>query len=318
MIQPIVLDWKKISSLLDQIEIHEPMKQAFIEYSNGNAEIPPVGELLFEKPPGEVHIKYGYIKGGSFYVIKIASGFSENNQLGIKSGQGMMLLFDIVTGIPKAILIDQANLTDLRTGIAGAMASVLLANEGIESIAIIGNGVQARYQARCLMELMPIKIINVWGRDKEKSKELQQDLSDLEVELVIHEDLSDVIKQNRLIITTTSSKKAIIQSNWVQPGTHITAVGSDTPDKCELDCDILARADIVVADSIPQNQLRGEIHQALKKGMIQANELVEIGQIFEGSVQGRNHFDQITVADLTGVAVQDLVIAEAVYKVAIS
>ena len=318
MIQPIVLDWEKISSLLDQIEIHKPMKQAFIEYSNGNAEIPPVGELLFEKPPGEVHIKYGYIKGGSFYVIKIASGFSENNQLGIKPGQGMMLLFDIVTGIPKAILIDQANLTDLRTGIAGAMASVLLANEGIESIAIIGNGVQARYQARCLMELMPIKIINVWGRDKEKSKELQQDLSDLEVELVIHEDLSDVIKQNRLIITTTSSKKAIIQSNWVQPGTHITAVGSDTPDKCELDCDILARADIVVADSIPQNQLRGEIHQALKKGMIQANELVEIGQIFEGSVQGRNHFDQITVADLTGVAVQDLVIAEAVYKVAIS
>ena len=103
MIQPIVLDWEKISSLLDQIEIHEPMKQAFIEYSNGNAEIPPVGELLFEKPPGEVHIKYGYIKGGSFYVIKIASGFSENNQLGIKPGQGMMLLFDIVTGIPKAI-----------------------------------------------------------------------------------------------------------------------------------------------------------------------------------------------------------------------
>ena len=318
MTQPIVLDWEKISSLLDQIEIHEPMKQAFIEYSNGNAEIPPVGELLFEEPPGEVHIKYGYIKGGSFYVIKIASGFSGNNQLGVKSGQGMMLLFDIVTGIPKAILIDQANLTDLRTGIAGAMASVLLANEGTESVAIIGNGLQARYQARCLMELMPIKIINVWGRDKEKSKELQQDLSDLDAELLIHEDLADVIKQNKLIITTTSSKKAIIQSNWVQPGTHITAVGSDTPEKCELDSDILSRADIVVADSIPQNQLRGEIHQALKKGMIQPNELVEIGQIFEGSAQGRNHFDQITVADLTGVAVQDLVIAEAVYKVAIS
>ena len=318
MTQPIVLDWEKISSLLDQIEIHEPMKQAFIEYSNGNAEIPPVGELLFEEPPGEVHIKYGYIKGGSFYVIKVASGFSGNNQLGVKPGQGMMLLFDIVTGIPKAILIDQANLTDLRTGIAGAMASVLLANEGTESVAIIGNGVQARYQARCLMELMPIKIINVWGRDKEKSKELQQDLSDLDAELLIHEDLADVIKQNKLIITTTSSKKAIIQSNWVQPGTHITAVGSDTPEKCELDSDILSRADIVVADSIPQNQLRGEIHQALKKGMIQPNELVEIGQIFEGSAQGRNHFDQITVADLTGVAVQDLVIAEAVYKVAIS
>ena len=160
MTQPLVLNWEQISSLLDEIEIHQPMQQAFIEYSNGNAEIPPVGELLFDQPPGEVHIKYGYIRGGSFYVIKIASGFGENNQLGLKPGQGMMLLFDIATGIPKAVLIDQANLTDLRTGIAGAMASNLLVNQDINSAAIIGTGVQARYQARCLMDLMPIKTIN--------------------------------------------------------------------------------------------------------------------------------------------------------------
>ncbi|MBT5542769.1 MAG: ornithine cyclodeaminase family protein [Gammaproteobacteria bacterium] len=318
MTQPLVLNWEQISSLLDEIEIHQPMKQAFIEYSNGNAEIPPVGELLFDQPPGEVHIKYGYIRGGSFYVIKIASGFGENNQLGLKPGQGMMLLFDIATGIPKAVLIDQANLTDLRTGIAGAMASNLLVNQDINSAAIIGTGVQARYQARCLMDLMPIKTINVWGRDSDKSTALQKDLSDLEVDLVIHKDLAALVSEARLIITTTSSKKAIIQSDWVQPGTHITAVGSDTPEKCELDVNILARADIVVADSITQNELRGEVHQALKSGLIEVSSLIEIGQIFEGSAQGRSHYDQITVADLTGVAVQDLVIAEAVYKAAIS
>ena len=70
-----VMDWDEISSLLNEINIHEGMKKAFIEYSKGNSEIPPVGELLFEDPPGEVHIKYGYIKGGSHYVVKIASGF---------------------------------------------------------------------------------------------------------------------------------------------------------------------------------------------------------------------------------------------------
>ena len=98
------MDWDEISSLLNEINVHEGMKKAFIEYSKGNSEIPPVGELLFEDPPGEVHIKYGYIKGGSHYVVKIASGFPGNHSLNIKPGQGMMLLFDINSGLPRAIL----------------------------------------------------------------------------------------------------------------------------------------------------------------------------------------------------------------------
>ena len=86
MSAPFLLNWDDISSLLGQIEVHDAMKQAFIEHAKGNAEIPPVGELLFEDPPGEVHIKYGYIKGGSHYVIKIASGFPNNAKEDMKPG----------------------------------------------------------------------------------------------------------------------------------------------------------------------------------------------------------------------------------------
>jgi len=318
MSTPLLLNWDDISLLLGQVEVHDSMKQAFIEYSKGNAEIPPVGELLFEDPPGEVHIKYGYLKGGSHYVIKIASGFPNNEEEGIKPGQGMMLLFNINTGLPQAILVDEANLTDLRTGIAGAIASQTLANSDLEVATIIGSGVQARYQARCLVDLMPLNSLMIWARDRKKAEVLMDDLSDLNITIKIHNDLEALVKESQLIVTTTSAKTPIIKSDWVQPGTHITAVGSDTPEKCELDPKLLAKASIVVADSISQNKLRGEIYQALKANCLSAENLIELGEVLEGSKLGRTDPNQITVADLTGVAIQDLVIAEAVYRAKLS
>ena len=309
---PITLNWDQIEPLIAKMDISDAMKKAFIEYSNGNAVIPPVGELIMHQPPGEVHIKYGYIKGGSHYVIKIASGFPQNQKENIKPGQGMMLLFDIQTGIPKAILIDDANLTDIRTAIAGAITSEALSNHDIESFTIIGTGVQARYQAIYVSELMSIKKVKVWGRDQQKANQLKEDLPNIDIN--IEEDIEKLVKESRLIITATSSKKPLIQSEWVQPGTHITAVGSDTPEKCELDPKLLSKADLVVADSLEQNIIRGEIYQAIKRSLIDTKSIVEIGDIFAGNKPGRVRKDSITIADLTGVAVQDLTIAQAVFE----
>lgn len=307
---PITLNWAQIEPLIEKININDAMIRAFIEYSKGNAVIPPVGELIMEHPPGEVHIKYGYIKGGSHYVIKIASGFPENQKENIKPGQGMMLLFSIQTGLPQAILIDNANLTDIRTAIAGAITSHALSNHDLESLTIIGTGVQARYQAIYASQLMKIKKVRVWGRDSEKASQLKADLPDVEID--IEENIEELVRESKLIITTTSSKEPVIQSDWIKPGTHITAVGSDTPEKCELDPNLLSIADLVVADSLEQNLIRGEIHQAIKRSLINSESIIELGEIFAGLKPGRINDDLITVADLTGVAVQDLVIAKAV------
>ncbi len=309
---PITLNWEQMQPLIEKMDMNDAMREAFIEYSKGNAVIPPVGELIMHQPPGEVHIKYGYIKGGNHYVIKIASGFPHNQKEKIKPGQGMMLLFDIKTGVPNAILIDDANLTDIRTAIAGAISSDALSNDDHESLAIIGTGVQARYQATYISKLMNIKKIIVWGRDSVKANKVKADLSDLDV--TIEHDLEKVVKESRLIITTTSSKEPLIQSDWVKPGTHITAVGSDTPEKCELDPSLLSRADLVVADSLEQNLIRGEIHQAIKRSFIDPQSIVELGEIFSELKPGRQDKDSITIVDLTGVAIQDLVIAEAVFQ----
>ena len=312
--KPKVLVWDQIEPIISKIDVIEPMKQGFIDYSRGLAEIPPVGELIMEDPPGDVHIKYGYLKGGNHYVIKIASGFVGNNEFGIKAGQGMMLLFDIKTGQPLAILIDEANLTDIRTGIAGAITSSELASKNVNEVLIVGTGVQARYQAKYICQVMDISKVVFWGRDESKINKLANDINLNNVEIKIEKNLESAVRSSKLIITTTSAKSALIVSEWVQPGTHITAVGSDTHDKCELDYNILAKANLIVADSIEQNVLRGEIHQALKHDAINEADLIEIGDIFENPQRGRKNDEDITVADLTGVAVQDLVIAEAVFN----
>ncbi len=117
-----------------------------------------------------------------------------------------------------------------------------------------------------------------------------------------------------LIVTATPSKTPLLSAADLRPGTHITAVGSDTPDKQELDSEILARADVVVADSLAQCRLRGEIHKALAAGKIDESRVVELGNIISGRASGRTSDSQITVADLTGVAVQDIKIASAVYR----
>ena len=314
MMKPKVLVWDQIEPILSKIDVIEPMKQGFIDYSRGLAEIPPVGELIMEDPPGDVHIKYGYLRGGNHYVIKIASGFVRNNEFGIKAGQGMILLFDIKTGQPSAIFIDEANLTDIRTGIAGAITSSELASKNVNEVLIVGTGVQARYQAKYICQEMDISKVVFWGRDDNKISKLANDIKLNNVEIKIEKNLESAVRSSRLIITTTSAKSSLIVSEWVQPGTHITAVGSDTHDKCELDYNILAKANLIVADSIEQNILRGEIHQALKHDAINEADLIEIGEIFENPEKGRKNDHDITVADLTGVAVQDLVIAEAVFN----
>jgi ornithine cyclodeaminase len=117
-----------------------------------------------------------------------------------------------------------------------------------------------------------------------------------------------------LIVTTTSATTPLLRSEWIRPGTHITAVGSDTPEKHELETSLMALADRVVCDSLEQCRLRGEVAQALQSGDITEDGVVELGAVLSGSAEGRRDPLEVSICDLTGVAVQDLHIAEAVHR----
>lgn len=308
-----ILTLEQIKKALPSVNLMDEIEKGFVAYSRGNSVVPPVGELVFEDPPGEVHIKYGYLKNDDYYVIKIASGFFENPKQGLPSSNGMMLMFSQKTGALIATLLDEAYLTDVRTAVAGAITAKYLAPKEVARIGIIGTGVQARLQLEHLLPVTDCREVLVWGRDQGKLDTCATDMTALGFAVATTLDAADVQASCNLIVTTTAARTPILTGD-LQPGTHVTAMGSDTPDKQEVDAGILERADLVIADSIPQCLERGEIAQALKTNAISESEIVELGSIIAGDADGRTSEDQVTVADLTGVAVQDIQISKAVFE----
>jgi ornithine cyclodeaminase len=303
---------EQIKQVLPTLDLIPAIEAGFTAYSAGKAVVPPVGELLLDR--GEVHIKYGYLKGDDYYVIKIASGFYGNPQLGLPSSNGLMLIFSQQTGELVAILLDEGYLTDVRTAIAGAIAARHLAPRKVHRIGIVGTGIQARQQLQYLASVTDCRQALIWGRGEPQLSKYQLDMEDAGFQIETTQDTSDILRTCNLVVTTTPATEPLLSADDLQAGTHITAVGSDTPQKQELDGDILARADIVVADSISQCLVRGEIHRSIESGHISQDRLIELGDIISGNVLGRTNDEQITVADLTGVAVQDIKIASAVYR----
>jgi ornithine cyclodeaminase len=301
----------EIKSVLPQINLVGEIERGFSAYSNGEVVVPPVGELKFDTPPGDVHIKYGYIKSDNVYVIKIASGFTGNSDHGLPNGNGMMLVFSQKTGQPLAVLKDEGFLTDIRTAVAGAICAKYLAPKIIRKIGIVGTGVQGKLQLKYLDGIMDCKSAIVWGRSESSLLKYQSDMKNSGFEITTTTEIGKIIDECQLIVTCTPSESALILR--VNPGTHITAMGSDTLTKRELDSSILFEADLVVADSKSQCEERGEIYQAMKDGFIMEN-VVELGEIINGVIKGRTNDDQITMTDLTGVAVQDIQISKAVLE----
>lgn len=307
-----IISLEQIKEILPAIDLIPAIEKSFVAYSQKKAVVPPVGELLLEN--GEVHIKYGFIRKDQFYVVKIASGFYQNAKLGLSSSNGLMLLFKQQTGELVSILLDEGHLTDVRTAVAGAVAAKFLAPENVSKIGIVGTGIQAKLQLKYLKKVTPCREALVWGRGEKQLKDFRTAMKHEGFSISTTLNANEILPNCNLVVTTTPSKSAILFAENIQKGTHITAIGSDTPQKQELDSRILQMADLIVADSISQCLERGEIHRAISAGDISKRGLVELGTIISKEKNGRTSDEQITVADLTGVAVQDIAISTAIFE----
>jgi ornithine cyclodeaminase len=313
-----VLKLDEIKQRIDVPKMIQAIEDGFVLYSEDKVVVPPVGFLHFDQPPGDVHIKYGYVKGDDVYVLKMASGFYNNPDLGLGVADGLILVFSQQTGHLKLILHDECWLTDMRTAAAGAVAAKHLAPGNIRHIGIVGTGVQARMQLEILRNVVDCQSCFIWGRDENKVQGMIEDLKaseaiqDWGIELKAANDIDELAAECNLIVTTTSAREALIRADQVQKGTHITAMGSDDHGKQELEAELLAKADRVVADSISQCVDHGECFYAVKENRIAEDSILELGNVIKNPELGRSGDDQITVADLTGVAIQDIQIAKMV------
>lgn len=309
-----IIDLDRIKEVLKYIDPILNIEEGFVAYSKGKAVIPPVGEMIFKDPPGDVHIKYGFIKGDDYYVIKIASGFYDNPNIGLPASTGLMLLFSQKTGDILCILLDQGYLTDVRTAAAGAVAAKYLAPKDVNRIGIFGAGIQGRIQLKFLKLITKCREAMVWGINQQELDAYKRDMEPLGFSIRTTMEAGDIASSCNLIVTCTPSKKPLLKAEQIRKGTHITAMGSDTPEKQELDSAILKKADKVVVDSISQVQERGESFHAMKEGAIKKDDLVELGSVIAHKELQRSSENEISITDLTGVAVQDLQISKAVWK----
>jgi ectoine utilization protein EutC len=284
--------------------------------SEGNVSQPPVIRVDVVENRGEVDIKTAYIKGLDSFAIKIASGFFGNIDIDLPYGSGMMLLMSAKTGFLEAILLDKGYLTDLRTGIAGAIAAKYLAPQEIRTAGVIGSGVQARYQIRGLKLVRDFQQLVVYGIIPEEVECYIAEMSqELNVAIRGVNSPEEVVRESEFVVTTTPSREPFVKSEWLHPGMHITAVGADGEHKQELYADVLQCADRLACDSKDQCFRLGELHHALDMGFITRDtDITEMGEMTGGRRLGRLDENEITVCDLTGVGVQDTTIALLAYQ----
>jgi ornithine cyclodeaminase len=306
-----VVTLDQILKALPDIDVIGEIERGFVAFSEGKVEVPPVGELLFPEESGEFHIKYGALRGDDVFVVKLATGFFNNPKLGLPPFSGCMLVLSAKTGKVLYILLEEGELTNHRTAAAGAVVARQLAPRRLEVIGICGSGVQARLQADYLRRVKQCRSLVLWARDAERAAQAVRDIGGMGYTARLAASPEELASSAQLIVTTTAAHEPYLLARYIKPGTHITAVGSDTPEKNEIDPAILERAALVAADSIPQCLLRGEIRAAIAAGTLRREDIVELGNVIAGKARGRLA-DDITVADLTGVAVQDIMIAKAV------
>jgi ornithine cyclodeaminase len=303
-----ILELPQIQRALAYREIIARMREAVTAYSRGECDMPMPMHLRIAPVNAEVHIKSSYRRGGKYFALKIAATFPGNLARGLPVGNGMMLLSSAETGEPVAFLADAGHLTDLRTAAVTALVARELGRRD-RVLGILGTGIQARLQARMHAEILDLRQILIWGRNPQRAAECRADLLAAlpQIEIILADSPAEVARAARLIVTATASRLPLLRAADLRPRTHISAVGADSPGKQELDPDILRRASLLLVDSLHQCEKLGELQHALD----QSDRALEIGEYCDVPVAIDP--EGITVADFTGLGVEDLYIAESCY-----
>jgi len=308
-----ILSEQEVRALIDANEAFDVCRKAFIKLANGQVMQPDVMSFDFDDQDGDAHVKGGYLRGAPYFSVKVATGFYRNPLKGLPVLSGAVWVFDVTTGFLRAVLLDNGFLTNLRTGAAGAIAADLLAREDVRQVAVLGCGSQGKFQLEALLGVRQINRIVAYSRTPITA---QQFVSEMETKYGLSGTVAssgkEAVEGADLVITATPSRTPIVASEWIVAGTHITAVGSDLPEKHELDVKLLGRA-TVVADRLEQCVKQGEIHHALAAKTLRVEQIhAELGEIVSGMKRGRASREEITIADLTGIGALDAAVANLV------
>lgn len=309
----LILSHKDIVELLDLDTCIASVEEAF--RAHGNGQVMPAGFLHVDTANGGFHIKTGGLNSPTAYFgLKANARFMENREkYGLPNVQGLIYLADGDCGTPLAIM-DSIHITGLRTAAATAVAARFLAPHGPAVVTVCGCGTQARIQLAAISKVRTIVKAYAYARSDDHMRAFSLQMSDeLGIPVEPSPRLAQATLKSNIILTCTPARRFYLCAADVRPGTFISAIGSDSVGKQELEPQLLAQSKVVV-DILDQAAHVGELHYALELGLMQRSDVyAELGQIVAGHKPGRISEDETILFDSTGTALQDVAAASAVY-----
>lgn len=293
------------------------VEEAFAQLSSGRARS-HILVLKFPARRGQVDIKTAPVTGEEWFAVKVATGFYENRAEGLPNASGFMAIVNTHTGFPEAILLDNGYLTAIRTALAGAVAAKHLAPHAVSVVGVIGAGLQGRLQIHALRLVRSFRRLLVFCPRTSQAEAYVDEMHAVLGIPVAAVGLQELVESSDVLVTTTPATRPLVKATWLHPGLHITAMGSDTDEKQELEAEVLHRADVVCCDDRAQCARIGELRSALAAGLRDPASVIELGELALGSAPGRTRAEDVTVCDLTGMGVQDTAIARLAYSRAVS
>ena len=282
------------------------VRQAMIAFSRGETKqllrsiIPLADGRMFGVMPGAMGER-------AVFGAKVLSVFPDNFAKGIRSHQGVVIIFDPESGAPVCVA-HAGEITAIRTAAASAVATDALAQKDARRMALLGYGEQAETHAKAIQKVRELESIAVWGRSPERARALAERMSQqLGIPVTASESVEQAVADADIICTLTSAYDPILKGEWVRPGTHLNVVGSGYAGPAEIDNDLVVRSRFIADSREGVLQQGGEFLRAKAAGLVGDGHIVgEIGQVLAGVIEGRRFAEEITVYKSLGHVVQDL------------
>jgi alanine dehydrogenase len=313
----LVLTRRDVQHFVSLKDCIDAVEHAFRLYGAGKTQAPAM--IGIHSSDGGFHIKAGILPlAHDYFAAKVNANFPKNpRRFALPTIQGVIVLCDARNGRPLAVL-DSMEITALRTAAATAVATKHLARKDSKVVTICGCGAQGRVQIQALAQVLKLQRVFAYDIEEGQASEFARESSvKLGIAVQVTKDLSMALGESDVCVTCTSSRQPFLKREHIGPGTFIAAVGADSPEKQELEAELMAGSKVVV-DVLGQCAESGDLHHALRAGAVQRSDVhAELGEVIAGNKPGRTSQGETIIFDSTGMALQDVAVAGLVYEKAV-
>jgi ornithine cyclodeaminase len=314
-----ILTANDVREALPMPDAIDAMRKAFGLLADGQAEVPLRTAVEIPNHDAVTLFMPAYLHVGNRMGSKIVSVFPHNGELNLPTIHAVVVLINAATGEPQALLEGSA-LTAIRTGAVSGLATDLLARPDASTAAIIGAGVQARTQLEAICCVRSIQHVRVYSRTRARAERFADEMAGqgpIPSFIEVMDSAHDAAHQADIICAATPASQPLIGVNDVKPGAHVNAIGSFRPDMCEVDPELIRNTCVVVDQREAALNEAGELIACLEQGLLQASDLIELGELVNGAQPARSDDAQITFFKSVGLAIQDIAAGQQAYTMAL-